>query len=388
MPPRIKLLLLIPHLGGGGAERVTANLARWLDPARFDVHLVLCTADGPGAHAEELPESVTLHRIGATRVRYSWLAILRLAWSLRPDAILSNMAHLNFMVLALRPALPADSRILVRQNATASAAAIARRTRLAYRLLYPRADAILCQSRAMAADLHDRFGIPDSRLAVVPNPIDIGQIRAACRAAHSLSNWDKHAWPRLLSIGRLSHEKGFDLLLRALPSILQRYPLAQLAILGAGPEENTLRQLSRELAVSENLDLPGYSSSPADWLAGTTLYIQPSRLEGLPNALLEAAAAGLPLVATPSSEGVRELLNGAPYVWLTSQSTAPDLSHSILAALSELSSRASPPFRVEHAFLAPFEAKSATAATASIIEAVLASGTVLREMQAVVEKSQ
>jgi glycosyltransferase involved in cell wall biosynthesis len=89
----------------------------------------------------------------------------------------------------------------------------------------------------------------------------------------------------------------------------------------------------------------------------------------LPNALLEAAAAGLPLVATPASDGVRELLEAAPGTWSTREVSANALSRSILTALSTLPN---PPIRFEHDFLTPFEAQAATATTAAIVEKIVA----------------
>jgi glycosyltransferase involved in cell wall biosynthesis len=390
---RIRLLLLIPHLGGGGAERVTAQLARWLDPERFELHLVLCTPDGPGARAEELPKSVTVHRIGASRVRHAAMPIVRLVKKLQPDAILSNMAHLNFLVLALRPLLPAGTRILIRQNTTASAAAKTMLTRLAYRQLCPRADAILCQSQAMAADLHRHFGIARKKLAVFPNPIDIAEIREAVAEQNTAPHWPAQAWPRLLSVGRLSHEKGYDLLLTALRTVRALYPRTRLAILGAGPEEATLRRLSHESGFSDAVDLPGYVNSPAEWFAEATLYVQPSRLEGMPNALLEAAAAGLPVLSTPSSRGVSALLGDAPGTWVAGEVSAESLGQAVLRALSALSDGVAPadrlePVRFEHAFLDPFESRVAAAACGTLIESVVATGTVGAQSASWIEEDE
>ena len=297
MKQPIKLLLLIPHLGGGGAERVMAQLARHLDTMRFEVHLGLIAQDFPGA--EELPSSVRVHRLDCERVRRAGPALLRLVRAIQPDAILSGMAHLNFLVLLLKPLLPRHTRLLVRQNTTASSAANSWFKQLPYRWLYPRADKILCQSQAMADDLSDRFAIPPDKLAVLANPIDIHPNLAEPVGVTSV--WPEDAWPRLLTVGRLSPEKGIDLLLGAMPLILGRYPKACVAILGSGPEELALRKLSDELHLGGAVNFTGHRENLADFYAGTTLFVQPSRYEGMPNALLEAAAARLPIVATPCS---------------------------------------------------------------------------------------
>src|SRR6476661_5535265 len=98
---RAKVLLLIPHLGGGGAERVIATLARCLSPEKYEVHLGLVTQSAQAM--QNVPELNSVYALGARRVRYGAWKILRLVWLERPAVILSGMAHLNLLVLALRP---------------------------------------------------------------------------------------------------------------------------------------------------------------------------------------------------------------------------------------------------------------------------------------------
>src|SRR5258708_5948009 len=181
MKQRIRLLLLIPHLGGGGGERVAAIMAQRLNPQQFDIHLALISDDDPGGEAP--PPWVRVHRFGLQRVRQSWLRLVRLVRAQRPDVILSSMAHLNFLLLLLKPLLPRKTRILVRQNSTASASARNALDRLLYRRLYPRADVIICQSQSMANDLAEHFHIAQQRLIVLLNPIDVDRIRNQAQAA-------------------------------------------------------------------------------------------------------------------------------------------------------------------------------------------------------------
>ncbi len=362
MKQRIKLLLAIPHLGGGGAERVIANLAWHLDPQRFEIHLVLLTEDGPGAEAS--PEWVIVHRFEARRVRNAWFRLLRLIRAERPDVILSGMAHLNFLLLLLKPFFPRRTALLIRQNTTASTAATSVLTRRAYRYLYPRADRIICQSQNMADDLCRSFGIVPEKLVVLTNPVDVAGIRAAYAAqieSHSATA------PHLLCVGRLSPEKGVDLLLHALPAVKAIHPNVHLTILGTGSVANYLQQLAVQLGLENAVTFAGYTD-PANYYATTTLFVLPSRYEGMPNALLEAAAAGLPITATPCCTGVMDLLHGAPGVWCTPAITQDALAETILTALAELKSSPHSQARINHAFLAPFELPTAIAAYASLIE--------------------
>jgi glycosyltransferase involved in cell wall biosynthesis len=119
------------------------------------------------------------------------------------------MFHLNFLVLLLRPFFPRGTRVLVRQNGTASSALAFKGlpvyTRLLYRVLYRRADRVICQTRAMAEDLIRQFGLKEDRLAVLPNPVDFAEIRDCIERAPI--PWARPG-PHLLAVGRLSREKG------------------------------------------------------------------------------------------------------------------------------------------------------------------------------------
>jgi len=369
--PRPKILLLIPHLDGGGAERVIWLLARGLPAEKYELHLGLITqAETDGLEA---PEGLFLHALGASRVRAGAFRLLRLVRQLKPDLILSGMFQLNFLVLLLRPFFPARTRVLARQNGTVSSAlafgGLPWYTRLLYRLLYRRADKVICQTRAMAEDLASELKLPENRLAVLPNPVDVEEIRAAIGRQRQ-QPWSGPS-PHLLAVGRLTREKGFDWLLRALVPVRKKYPEACLLIAGTGPEETALKAERHALGLDSAVRFAGYVSPPWPFFAQATLFVLPSRHEGLPNALLEAAAAGLPIVALPASGGLVDLLRGQPGVWLAPESTAEALSASLLAALGSLQ----PEERFAHPFVEQFRIGHAIETYEQLIDATLAAPT-------------
>ena len=348
MAQRIRVLLLIPRLGGGGAQQVIALLARGLSREKYEVHLGLVTqAVASGAF---LPPEVTIHALGARRVRAAALPLLRLVRRLRPGVILSGAPEVSFLAILLRPFFPKESRILVRQNGTVSAAlafgGLPFYTRWLYRLLYRHADRVICQSRSMAEDMARELGLAEERIAVLPNPVDLEGIRAASNAPHQ---WPGPG-PHLLAAGRLAPEKGFDLLLEAFATVRERFPHADLIILGggagAGREETALKSLCRSLGLEAAVCFAGQVDCPYAYFAGATLFVLSSRYEGMPNALLEAAAAGLPLVALPASGGVADLLRGQPGAWLAPEISSEALAVALLAAIGAIG----PGERFSHAF--------------------------------------
>ena len=345
MARRTRILLLLSHLGGGGAEHVMAMLARGLSQQKYEVHLALVGhADAPG---ESLPPWITVHALGAGRARAAAFPLLRLIWRLRPDVALTGAAEVSLLVLMLRPLFPPEVSVLVRQNATVSSVVafgkLPRFTRLLYRVLYRNSDHVICQSRAMATDLAFAAGIGEERIAVLPNPVDLKGIRAAMLAPAPESS----PTPQLLAVGRLSPEKGYDLLLQAMTTVREHFPAVHLMIAGSGNEESTLRELSSELGLETVVCFAGHVDRPYALFARSTLFVLSSRHEGMPNALLEAAAAGLPLVATPACGGVVDLLRDRPGAWLAAEISADALADAIIAALSTIR----PGERFSHDFL-------------------------------------
>jgi hypothetical protein len=152
---RAKVLLLIPHFGGGGAERVIETLGRYLSPQKYEVHLAVVTQSID--ETPSFPKLTAVHALDVRRVRYCLWKILRLVWLVRPAVILSGMAHLNLLVLALRPLFPSCTRVVVRQNGPLSATLSPwRNSRLArhiYSAAHKRAEMVICQTRQMAEEL-------------------------------------------------------------------------------------------------------------------------------------------------------------------------------------------------------------------------------------------
>ena len=359
------ILFLIPHLGGGGAERVTVNLVRGLAQDRFRVHLGLITQETIAT--QDLPKWVMAHPLGASRVRAAAWPLLRLVWKIKPDLIFSNMFHLNFLVLLLRPFFPRQTRCVIRQNGmTAPETGTRQFARMLYRVLYPRADSVVCQSEAMAREMSALTGMARN-LRVLPNPV--------LTSAASFGDTGNNPWradgPHLLAVGRLASEKGFDLLLTAFARVLVQFPTAELAILGQGSEEARLKTLSRALGIEPHVRFAGHIDRPQEWYAGASAFILSSRHEGLSNAMLEAGVAGLPIVATPALGGVTELIrgaaSGAPGTWLAREVSADALADSLIAALQSLT----PGQRFVHCWVDVYRMESALPQFVSLFDEVL-----------------
>ena len=336
-PSRKKVLFLVPSFaaGVGGAERVITILLRHLDHSRFECHLALV---GKGkAFLEEVPSEVTVHHLGVSRMRYCGPAVVGLIRQLRPDTILSTVIYLNAMLMLARPFLPGRPRIVLREASLPSAflTQVARNPRTLkwmYRRLYPKADQIICLCDAAINDMVEYLGIRRDKLVRIYNPVDVEMLR---RLADGAESPYIGPGPHLMAMGRLQREKAYDVLLRAFSSVLKAFPQAQLAILGEGPLETQLKEQAVELGIERAVAFPGFQKNPWPYVRHADLFVLASRFEGLPNALLEVLALGVPVVATDCPGGVREIQKSAPEIVLVPPEDHAALAAAIVAALSK-----------------------------------------------------
>jgi glycosyltransferase involved in cell wall biosynthesis len=114
--------------------------------------------------------------------------------------------------------------------------------------------------------------------------------------------------PLILAIGRLEPQKDFALALKAFPE-LSPLTRARLVILGDGPDRPKLQAMARQLGIAGRVEFPGYVTNVQDWLARAHLFLMTSRFEGFPAVLLEARAAGLPIITTNCSLALPEIIS-------------------------------------------------------------------------------
>jgi glycosyltransferase involved in cell wall biosynthesis len=112
----------------------------------------------------------------------------------------------------------------------------------------------------------------------------------------------------VVTLGRLSHEKGIDMLIEAWAKVGPQHPDWQLKIYGAGPDEQALRALAQEHGLDDTALLQGKTSDIDTALSASSIFVLPSRQEGFPIALMEALAYGLPAVSFDCAPGIRELI--------------------------------------------------------------------------------
>jgi glycosyltransferase involved in cell wall biosynthesis len=301
---RIKLTYLITDLKVGGVPLHLYRLATRLPRERFDIRVIALSGEGPVGELLQ-QAGIAVEVCGARSVR-QWGSLGRL-WSRLiadpPDILHALLFHANIASRLVGPLAGIAPRRILNEIQTVE---VERR----WHLLLDGLTCRLCRSEvgnspSVVEHLHRQAGIPRSRLRCEFGAVDARAIAAAQpvdRAALGIEPGERF----LLWTGRLDPVKGFEEMLAAV-RILKRSWKIKLFLVGEGPYRRTVDELIGRYDLQTEVILPGRRDDIPNLLRAADLFVFCSRTEGLPNSLLEAMAAGLPIVATDVA-GCRDLI--------------------------------------------------------------------------------
>jgi glycosyltransferase involved in cell wall biosynthesis len=300
----LRPLVLLSGLATGGAERVTVSFVRRLRAMGIDVSVCTVTARQDGPLAAELSAAgVPRHDLGAARLAdpRGLVRLGRLLARERPDVIHAHGQDAAILAAAARQFHPFPL-VITRHVMEEPTTSLRERLRaLAACVAFRRADAAVAVSHAVAQRLAQLSGVPHRSIHVIPNGIEVesfdrssAERRIELRAALSAGPDDSLVLvPAVLRDGKA-------LVLRAVPALRARVPTARVLVAGGGEREAALRSQARALGdgMADAVRFLGPRTDIPDLLAACDLVVLPSAAEALPTALIEAAAAGRPVVAT------------------------------------------------------------------------------------------
>jgi glycosyltransferase involved in cell wall biosynthesis len=321
-PSRVPIALFMSTFVPGGTENQMIELARRLDRSRFEVHLACFHRSGPwlrraeerAATVAEFPISGFLHpgTLGQMRAFARWCRETRIAIVHTTD-LYANIFGLPAARLAGVPVRIGNRREV---NPDKSAALIALQ-----RLAYSHANRVVANSRA-AADRLARERVDPRRISIVANGIDLAVFQP--RPA-------RERLRRIVTVANLRPEKAHEILIDAAAIVLRQYADAEFWIVGGGVRLEEITRLAHDRGVGAQTRFFGHRDDVPQLLAECDLFALPSRSEAMPNGVVEAMAAGLPIVATAVG-GVPELLSDRR----TGVLVQPDDPQAFAAALMDL----------------------------------------------------
>lgn len=321
MTTRIPVAVFVDRFIAGGTQRQMIELLARLDRRRFRVHPVCFHKIGVWYdRAASLGEPVAVFPIHGFRRPATARQLFAFSRWCRENAIAvlhtcelySNIFALTGGALAAVPVRIGSRRGFVEPPGL---------QRL-QRAAYSAAHRIVANSRA-AADRLRVEGVPPRKIMIIPNGVDHRAYRVR---QHSMR-------PRRIAlVACLREEKRIDLLIAAAPRVLARYPDAEFVVAGDGPCRSELVSLARATGIADRFSFLGHRDDIPEVLAEADIFVLPSRSEALPNSVLEAMAAGLPVVATAVG-GIPELVEDGRNGRLVPSGNADALAAALLELL-------------------------------------------------------
>ena len=312
------ITFIISSLTSGGAERVITQLANYFVERGYTVSLITLAAPA-AAPFYPLSDKIKLVQLNLLMEAHSLprrlCAILKRLWCIRatirtlnPDRIISFIDIMNITVLLAM--IGRSDPVIVSERIDPTHHPIPDFYKWLRLKFYPRAKAVVVQTTASRAYFPDHI---QALIQIIPNAVP------PCPEHRQVNHTTDRSF-QFISVGRLSPQKDHETLIRAFARIVDAYPsshtpmhIPKLTIYGEGDLKLHLLSLIQSLNMTDHISLPGTTPHLSTALIAADVFVFPSRYEGFPNALCEAMAVGLPVIASNCSgniDVVRDEIDG------------------------------------------------------------------------------
>ena len=316
----MKIICVIGSMGvGGGAERVMSYLASFLSERHDVTWLSFYHCDGPTYPTA--PNVKIINGLGQKNKLDSIFRLRRFLKNEQPDIVLSFLTQINISALLAS----AFTRVKVVVSDRGNLAVSNNLRKCLRLLLYPRAAGRVFQTK----DAQNYFtGKIKNDSVVIPNPIFVNPELIQRPASRR---------KEIVSVGRLDYQKNHELTIKAFSNIFPEFEDYHLNIYGEGQERGSLQHLIDGLQMHDHITLCGSIPDVLEKIKDAQLFVMASRWEGMPNALMEAMALGLPCISTDCPVGgPRELIVDGINGWLFENENQKQLENLIRQSLSDL----------------------------------------------------
>lgn len=306
-----KITIILPDLRSGGAERVAVNLANGFSQRGYVVEMVLLSATGE--FLTDLRPEIRIVNLQVKRLRGTLLPLVRYLRQVQPNALLAFMWPITVIALWARWLARVSTRVVIAEHTTWSRSeiictAFARwQVRATMHLSFPGADGVVTVSQGAANDLARFANLDCNAITVIYNPI-VGEAKLVATAPLPPAGWWSGTHYRVLAVGTLKAIKDYATLLNAFAQLTERVD-ARLLILGEGDCRAALETQVQQLGIEGSVFMPGFVKDLSPYYKHADLHVLSSKGEGFGNVIVEALAAGTPVVSTDCLSGPREILD-------------------------------------------------------------------------------
>lgn len=331
-----KIAIFLPNLRGGGAERVVVNLANSLVQRGYAVDLILMSATGQLMAC--LRPEIFVVDLQIKRMRGIVFPLMRYLRSRRPTVLLACMWPLTAISLLSCKLARVATRLVVTEHCTWSQAEICSsfftrwHVRISMRVMFSFVDGIVAVSQGAADDLASFTNLDRNAITIIYNPV-VGETKLFAADPLPPLGWWTGTHHKVLAVGTLKKIKDYRILLNALAQLRERIDV-RLLILGEGECRAALEAQARQLGIEGDVFMPGFVNDVSPYYQQADLHVLSSRSEGLPTVIIEALAAGIPVVSTDCPFGPREILSDGKFGLLVPVGDANALASAMYESLT------------------------------------------------------
>ncbi|MBF0216425.1 MAG: glycosyltransferase [Candidatus Omnitrophica bacterium] len=337
-----KILLVVPEISGGGAEKVMCLLARHLDKTKFTITLIVF---GCQDQCFQAIKDVTVVFLGKKNMWGFFKVILSLRSiidSYHPEVVLSFLYYSNISV-TLAQALSFNKPKLILSARNYNEVGASRFKFLKLYLLkyaYTKADMVIANAEKLNYLLREENKDKSEKFLTIYNPIDTHEIDVKSQEGVEDYVPRNNNFPRIITVGRLEKQKRQDILLAAISEILHSYNIPiNLLIMGEGSLKRKLIILAKSLGIENNVDFIGFKLNPYPLIKQSDIFVLSSDHEGFPNVLLEAMACGTPVISTDCNSGPNEIITDGQDGLLVPVGDSTTMAKKIVQLLSDENTR-------------------------------------------------
>lgn len=281
----------------GGAERMTVNIAKMLNPAIWDIHFVIV-----GQSIEEirkfLPVGTCIHLLKTRNIwDFTIIKMTLLMRQLKPQCVFGSLGYINCRII-IAAKIIGGIKIIVRNDNNLQY--YRKDILFLIKNTYPHANYIIAQQEEMRDELVRYLKNVDvKKVLALKNPIDKKSIEEKIEEP---SPYPYSTSINYLSVGRVVRQKGYDILIKSFIQVHERNKNSHLYIVGKYDDKDVyyseLKQIINNEQLNEFVHFVGFDPNPYKWMRYCDCFVMSSRFEGLPNALVEAMYLRRPVVAT------------------------------------------------------------------------------------------
>lgn len=333
---RIRVLMSIPNLNGGGAERMALTVAESLDSERFHVRLFVHERSGDFLNSVDPRLDVVFQNDGPYHRRQlisSLAGNIRLARDC--DVVVgANEGRASILSIAAARLLRKPLVLCVQNNWSEFSKIVSWRQRMSLRQ-YGAANIVVPCSDGVAEDFRALVPSTSKKMRTIYNSIPVDRVKAQAGIPIEPEHEAIFANPVVIAVGRLDYQKGHDTLIAAHALLRQRGFGHRLVILGQGDLRQSLLNQATQLGVRDTVHLLGFQQNPYRYIRNATAFALSSRFEGFGIVVAEALACGTPVVSVDCPSGPSEILDGGKYGVLVPPDSPLDLANGLSKVLSD-----------------------------------------------------